>query len=124
MLLTPEIVKAAGLKAYEEGRLSAQGPTPACQYRDDSGRPCVIGAAIPDDHPGLAEFNESVPVDGLTMWHIQLQDVPTLRRLQGLHDSWCMARVRGVSIYGGREDEQIPQPAEFWEQRLFEELKS
>lgn len=91
-------VARAAAKAYREGRLSAQGTKPFCAYRDGSGRPCVIGAAIDDDtakawdtyygeHPGSAV--RSLSRRGLLV----SDDIDALEDLQSFHDAW----VRGDS---------------------------
>lgn len=87
--LTLAQVKEAGLKAYHEKRLSAQGPTPSCMYRDASRRPCVIGAALTDEQaPDIPEMaigsliREKVIVTNATRG---------LPRLQEAHDRWAKA---------------------------------
>lgn len=50
--LTLAGIKAAGLKALDEGRMQIQSPTKperGCMYRDPAGFCCVIGSALPDD---------------------------------------------------------------------------
>jgi hypothetical protein len=92
--LTLAEVKAAGLKAYEEKRLSAQnvkGRRSRCFYRDHAGDPCVIGAAMTDraarrfdrrDDPSIAALVE----DGL----VETDDRSTLSLLQAEHDAWTV----------------------------------
>lgn len=88
--LDVQTVARAALKAYEEGRLSAQGPTPACRYRDASGRPCAIGAAIPDD---VAASWDSLNGGSGVYTLIGAGEATTdgaiaLMRLQDVHDLW------------------------------------
>jgi hypothetical protein len=93
--LTLAQVKAAGLKAYEEGRLSAQGPTPQCAYRDVSGLPCVIGAALPDEVADNPSTN-GVNVEGLlTRKLITTRALTSLMILQEAHDEWATAKAKG-----------------------------
>jgi hypothetical protein len=104
--LTWAKVKAAGAKAYQERRLSAQGPTPTCNYRDISGRPCVIGAALTDDQvkPWLAEGNlgenkyyiKTLRCRGVVSYSDR--DSKKFSRLQGIHDEWCSSNVDGSEI--------------------------
>lgn len=80
-------VALAAKKAFDEGRLSAQGPTPACEYRDCSGLPCAIGAALSDD------FARGLPKNA-NVWAmretglITTDDFEGLRNLQDAHDRW------------------------------------
>lgn len=94
--LTLAQVREAGLKAYQEKRLSAQGPTPACRYRDESGRPCVIGAALTDPQAHQLEGAQiSMGVKHLAMaWRIEMDRPNELACLQSAHDSWCFALDR------------------------------
>jgi hypothetical protein len=98
--LTLAQVKAAGLKAYEEKRLSAQGPTPACKYRDMSGLPCVVGAALSDDEAGriLAFKNEHgmpgsiLGIEALSrLGIVQADCIGAIAGLQVIHDRWASA---------------------------------
>ncbi|AKU43630.1 hypothetical protein CPT_Seuss104 [Caulobacter phage Seuss] len=82
-------VAQAALKAHSEKRLSAQGPTPHCRYRDSSGHPCAIGAAIDDK---TAKWLDSLTVSNIYTL-IKRGDVLTdnsqgLQELQRRHDSW------------------------------------
>lgn len=87
--LTLAQVKKAGLLAYHEKRLSAQGPTPSCMYRDASGRPCVIGAALTDEQ--AAGIPESPLVSLIFGGMIVTGAIRGLPRLQELHDRWATA---------------------------------
>jgi hypothetical protein len=86
-------VARAAAKAYREGSLSAQGATPMCRYRDPSGCPCVIGAAI--DADTAAEWDRRGPeiMTGVSTLHseglLATDDLGTLMRLQMYHDSWA-----------------------------------
>lgn len=86
-------VALAAKKALDEGRLSAQGPTPACEYRDKSGRPCAIGAAISDEDVTYLEGELSTGIfdlygEGL----VTTDDLSQLCELQGSHDNWALRR--------------------------------
>jgi len=81
---TTQVAKAA-LKAYKEGRLSAQGPTPECAYRDSSGRPCAIGAAIPDK---LAEVLTGSIFAIISTRGWRTNNIQGLSMLQAAHDDW------------------------------------
>lgn len=91
--LTVREVALAAKKAFDEGRLSAQGPTPACEYRDKSGLPCAIGAALPDH---VANRSEGCTVEELrSRGTVALSEpaVNALSDLQDAHDDWCHARL-------------------------------
>lgn len=81
-------VALAAKKAFDEGRLSAQGPTPACRYRDAAGRPCAIGAALSDDFARSLRQHENVWALRET-GIITTDDFEGLRKLQNTHDSWA-----------------------------------
>lgn len=84
-LIAKEVALAA-LKAHAEGRLSAQGPTPACRYRDKSGLPCAIGVVLTDE---CARSIGNVNVLGLVQdGVISADDVGALLLLQNAHDDW------------------------------------
>lgn len=96
--LDVQTVARAALKAYKEGRLSAQGPTPACRYRDASGRPCAIGAAIPDDV--AAEW------DNVSDSEFMVGAPFALKRLQMKHDQWAQSvhdKLIGRDVCADRE---------------------
>ena len=88
--LTYEQVRDAARKAYDEDRLSAQGPTPQCLYEDDSGRPCAVGAAL---QPGaISKYDQAETVT--TLYHrgvfqISGEDFSKIKALQGAHDNWA-----------------------------------
>lgn len=94
-----KVVKAAR-KAYDEGRLSAQGPTPACRYRDRSGRPCAIGAALTDkrarecDGYGASDIPSLVRSGALVT-----DDVDALDNLQIAHDYWANGAANGATRF-------------------------
>jgi hypothetical protein len=97
--LTYEEVVLAGRKAYEEKRLSAQGPTPQCAYRDNSGCPCVVGAALPDST--IAVINQKF-MQGSRVSQLRSADVISVKSideldaigdLQNAHDEWAKALV-------------------------------
>lgn len=90
--LTLADVKAKGLEAYKAGRLSAQGPTPACQYRDASGRACVVGAALPDelaDSLGGLNFAVLQTLIDDNVVYVSDDEEYEIARLQVLHDRWA-----------------------------------
>lgn len=90
MHLTARDTAIAALKAYDEKRLSAQGPFPACVYMDPTGRPCAVGAAMP---PEFAQVITSAgPVSNLIVDALITcpeGDEPKLLKLQMLHDVWA-----------------------------------
>lgn len=79
----------AALKAYVEGRLSAQNDTPACLYRDASGHPCAIGAALTDEE--VASFDKPTRTiqDLHAFSRIQTDDIDALQAMQMAHDHWA-----------------------------------
>lgn len=84
------LVLEKGREAFLVGRLSAQGPSPQCAYRDESGLPCVIGAALTDDEAALLSSRkltniQSLIDDGLVVTRARR----ALPRLQQLHDVWA-----------------------------------
>jgi len=91
--LTLSDVKAAGLAALYAGKLSAQGPTPECAYRDDHGRPCVIGAALPFDVVDclidVGQGDEKVSDLSSNIVVTDPDELPKLARLQAIHDRWA-----------------------------------
>lgn len=91
----------AGRRAYLAGKLSAQGPTPSCEYVDDSGLPCIIGAALtPADRTHLKVDQHGLAVVALIEEGIISTDAPaTLGLLQDAHDKWAGAQA------GSDEDE-------------------
>ena len=95
IVLNVRDVALAAKKAFDEGRLSAQGPTPACKYRDDSGRPCAIGAALSADEIDRllhgAEAEMETPIAGLAP-HFRTDRLDALTELQDAHDEWCHTR--------------------------------
>lgn len=112
--LTVQGVKAAGLKAYNEKRLSAQGPTPACKYRDDSGRPCIIGASIPDDI--AATLPQSAPVWLLRSNGVHI-DSEEICYLQRLHDAWATSFSNPTNAARILNEPKIQTP-EYYEAKL------
>lgn len=117
--LTLAAVKEAGLKAYNEKRLSAQGPTPACKYRDDSGRPCIIGASIPDDI--AATLRQSAPVWLLRSNGVHI-DSEEICYLQRLHDAWATSFTDPTQAAVIAREPQV-QPPEYYEAKLVAALK-
>lgn len=102
--LTYAEVVEAGRKAYLAGELSAQGLRPACMYRDDSGRPCVVGAALSTEQ---AEFIRQAGQNA-TAISMLIEDgtVSTranaaLPRLQSAHDDWC------INLREGKRDKAL-----------------
>ena len=91
--ITLQEVRTAGRQAYNEKRLSAQGPTPMCAYRDDSGRPCIIGAAMTDEE--AKRTSDGLPVqlfnagDSRAGVAINPEERTELQDLQTLHDAWA-----------------------------------
>lgn len=98
-------VAQAAKKAFDEGRLSAQGPTPMCAYRDDSGRPCAIGAALTDRQAkaldDAGEFSATGVVKLLREGRIKTDSPDDLSALQATHDDWA------VSVSGRRSAQRI-----------------
>jgi hypothetical protein len=107
-------VARAAAKAYLEGRLSAQGPTPVCSYRDASGCPCVIGASV-DDKTAKKwdDLDDSGVIDLKAQDILESDDMQALAELQCLHDEWAAgsswAESRLVSLLNSilPADEQI-----------------
>lgn len=48
-VLTLEAVKTAAREAYAKGALGFQKGEERCLYRGDSGAPCAVGAALPEE---------------------------------------------------------------------------
>lgn len=95
-------VRAAAIQAYREHRLSAQGPTPECAYRDASGLPCVIGAAMTDEeHAGIEEISVLSLLDRR---FIETDDIDTLIELQTAHDSWANPKFQQSTRAQGHRD--------------------
>ena len=93
--LTYAEVVEAGRKAYLEGRLSAQGPTPECRYRDSSGHPCVIGAALTDKQALYLDRNYDAQVHKLPVEVLDCGiDLRAIRRIQQAHDEWASPETR------------------------------
>lgn len=94
--LTLAEVKKAGLKAYEAGELSAQGPAPQYFYRDANNRPCVIGAVLTDEDYNFLVDTEWDQSDILSLHERGLVVFPSksearvARKLQHLNDDWTM----------------------------------
>lgn len=109
--ITLEDVLTAGRKAYEEKRLSAQGPTPACSYRDESGCPCVVGAAMTDETVEKVQFqgNDGSRVHQLNtknLIHIPQEDLVAVGDIQNLHDEWTRA-VRMTQLGVVTEEQRL-----------------
>ena len=134
-LLTLDQVRAAGLAAYHAKQLSAQGPTPMCAYRDPSGRPCIIGAAMTESE--VDAIGSNVPVD---VFYVRTNtDVPdtipeernALSTLQTVHDCWAKSHTdrKGAAHLAGNiyppHDKTIPDDAgpDFYEAWLLELLQ-
>lgn len=81
-------VALAAKAAYDEKRLSAQGGTPGCYYRDASGRPCAVGAALTDEQ--AKKIHNGATVYGLVEFGIEFDEVVAVYLLQEAHDSWAM----------------------------------
>lgn len=79
----------AALKAYEERRLSAQNDTPACLYRDASGHPCAIGAALTDEQAASFDRPGQTVQDLYACFRIQTDDIDALQEMQSTHDCWA-----------------------------------
>lgn len=111
--LTLKDVVLAGRKAYEEGRLSAQNSTPQCAYRDKSGNPCVVGAAMSDglvnqlfESDEEMQFSQNSTVEQLERGggiEVPPEDIKSMRYLQELHDNWAQSVV-GSRSYGTPEN--------------------
>lgn len=83
-------VVAAARKAYEEGRLSAQGPAPMARYRDRGRRPCAIGAALDDKTAARFDASDSYGIRSLVEARLVETDaVEGLVALQNTHDTWA-----------------------------------
>lgn len=106
--LTLADVKAKALAAYNEKRLSAQGPTPACMYRDPSGLPCIIGAAMTDEEAeALTREDNVVGVATLrSRGRVKMDHNLDLAKGQELHDSWASA-VKNNGVYQGYVNNQL-----------------
>lgn len=109
--LDVQTVARAALKAYDEGRLSAQGPSPACLYRDARGRPCAIGAAIPDDVAAAWDNADEPDIAALIdQGVVTSSDCSALARLQEEHDLWARGHSNEQSFVtlcrelAGRDD--------------------
>ena len=83
----------AALKAFDEGRLSAQH-TGGCLYRDDHQRPCVVGAMISDEdflEIDLEGMNASSVLEVIERGVIEVRGPDdsdfALDVLQDIHDS-------------------------------------
>lgn len=116
--LTLAEVKTQGLKAYNEKRLSAQGPTPRCNYRDPSGRPCIVGAAIPDD------IASKLPQTAAA-WSLRGEGVEIacgITHLQKLHDAWATSFSDPQLAATILREPQIQEPA-YYEAKLVEALQ-
>lgn len=129
--LTLADVKTKGLKALNEGRLSAQGPRPECAYRDEDGRPCVVGAAFPkrfinklDDGSQIYAAVSNLVVRGLI--EIPEEEYEAINRLQKVHDRW--AQVAGGKVPPnarlGSQSDLWGLDAEALERKLREELSA
>jgi hypothetical protein len=95
--LTYPVVLAAARLAYEEGRLSAQGPKPACLYEDTTGRPCAVGAALQPGAISKADQCESVTtLRQRGIFQISREDFPKIKALQGAHDEWARGTGTGT----------------------------
>ena len=88
--LTLADVKTAGLAALQANKLSAQGPTPVCAYRDKTGHPCIIGAAFPEDFVAtLKPHQQAMTIGQLADDRLVTVDPLELSRLnwlQQVHD--------------------------------------
>lgn len=106
--LNRDHVVAKAREAYETKRLSAQGPTPKCRYRDPSGRACVIGAALTDAEiaslPAMIESDDGgaflitlgTPIGTLIRRKVVKTDAREfLRELQHAHDQWVQGQASG-----------------------------
>lgn len=107
--LTVKSIAQAALKAYDEKRLSAQGPTPCCAYRDPTGRPCAVGAGLPDDLAAqldVAIHGGSMPIeDAAYAGYVSIAraDAFQLRELQKAHDAWANAVKWNPDLASQRE---------------------
>jgi hypothetical protein len=86
--ITREAVYAKGLAALNAKRLSAQGPTPTCAYRDASGCPCIIGTVLSERDAAALEVES---VDSAYESHLVSfdADVSLFQQLQLAHDFWA-----------------------------------
>lgn len=101
-LKAKEVARHA-LLHHAEGRLSAQGPTPECRYRDRSGRPCAIGAALTDEQAASIPDNLQNSAVWALRSYIRADDMEALTSLQLAHDNWTQpnsneAEARFLSI--------------------------
>lgn len=84
--------------ADEHGRsgTDAQGPTPRCAYKDRSGCPCVVGAAMTEETIGRIEYSGSLhtPIDMIaaTFVNIDKNEMEDILSLQKAHDRWASAK--------------------------------
>jgi hypothetical protein len=84
--------------------LSAQGNTPTCAYRDESGCPCAVGAALDDETAKLLDLQDDTDVLSLiSKGLLKADDEDGLIELQDLHDRWAKA-VNGSPFYGAPEE--------------------
>ena len=104
--LTLKGVKAAGLAAFRDRRLSAQGPTPECAYRDTSGLPCVVGAAMTDEQVAALKDSSN---NHTSIWalvdsgKVRVSRGAThgkLKELQAAHDQWARNVGLGAPVAG------------------------
>lgn len=103
-------VARAAAKAYREGRLSAQGRTPKCKYRDPAGCPCVIGAAIDDE---TAKTWDGLVGSTSVSWlqeigYILTDDQEALVDLQIAHDNWAKKVAGSELVLVSRLNEILP----------------
>ena len=129
--LTLADVKTKGLKALNEGRLSAQGPKPECMYRDEDGRPCVVGAALSEDLINKLDDGSQIYAAVSKLWVLGLIKIPDgeyepINRLQKVHDRW--AQVVGGTVH---PDQRLGSQPDLWgldaealERKLREELSA
>jgi hypothetical protein len=83
-------VARAAAKAYREGRLSAQGSTPKCRYRDPSGLPCAVGAAIDDETAHEWDVcGGNTVTELIDRGKLRTDDKDALRSIQAAHDDWA-----------------------------------
>jgi hypothetical protein len=83
-------------EAYRKGRLSAQGPTPACMYRDKSDRPCIVGSCFDDDVAQILSItggNKStigaIITNEIAPFRVPIEDEDWFSSTQYAHDQWC-----------------------------------
>ncbi|AKU43631.1 hypothetical protein CPT_Seuss105 [Caulobacter phage Seuss] len=89
-------VAQAALKAHSEKRLSAQNESPACMYRDHTGHPCAVGAAL--DNETAHDLDKIVLSDIprlIASGRLKTDEPDQLAALQRLHDEWAQARRDG-----------------------------